>query len=130
MLQRSTSRGLKQGEILMREGEVPENEMYFILSGEVGIYKQRPSGDHLIETLRQGQFFGEMALVGQQTRLATAKAHTDVRLIVIDRATFMKLCGSNPQFIFNLLKYAITRLLAAEDNLQQINEEIHGQGSR
>jgi CRP-like cAMP-binding protein len=126
-VQRVGARDFASGQVLFREGDLPDNTMYFILSGEVGIFKNRPGGEREINHLGAGSFFGEMALVNQRPRLATARVVSkDARLVVLNKEILMKLAGGSPQFLFNLLKYSVTRLLAAEDKLQRVKEEVQG----
>jgi len=115
---------VQQGQIIFSEGDDANDTMYFIISGTIGIYKKNPDGEHEIERLSPGSFFGEMALIGNQVRLATAKSIDPVsKVAVLNKAIFLKLCGSNPLFVLNLLKYSVSRLLVAEDKLQKIKEE-------
>lgn len=123
-LQQLSTRQLAQNEVVFREGDLPNDEMYFVLQGEVSIRKQRPDGEHEINRLVQGNFFGEMALVNTRSRLATAVCLSPVvKLVVINRDNMLRLAGTSPPFLFNLLKYAVSRLLAAEDKLQRVKEE-------
>jgi CRP-like cAMP-binding protein len=126
LLKHTKIRNFHKGDAIIHEGAAPEDEMYFILEGEVTIYKNRPEGEHEIEKRSLGQFFGEMALIGNQFRLATARAASEnVKIAVIDRVGFLNLCGRNPVFLFKLLKYAVSRLVAAETKLSRINKEIY-----
>ena len=63
--------------VIFNEG-TPGEEMYIIYSGKVGLYTQRASGQkELLATLEAGDFFGEMALVDDSPRSATAIAEED-----------------------------------------------------
>ena len=124
-LQQVQPRELIQGQELFREGEPPDDTMYFLLSGEVGIFKNRPEGERRINSLSAGSFFGEMALVNNRPRLATARViSSTARVGVMNKDILLKLAGSSPQFLFNLLKYSVSRLLAGEDKLQRVREEL------
>ncbi|MBX7057595.1 MAG: cyclic nucleotide-binding domain-containing protein [Leptospirales bacterium] len=128
-LQQLSSRQHQKGDIVFRENEPSNNEMYFVLQGEVSIQKDRPGGPQEINHLTPGMFFGEMALVNDRPRLASAICVTPtVRLVVIDRENLLKLSGTSPPFLFNLLKYSVSRLLAAEDKLQRAKEELEAMG--
>lgn len=124
-LQQIQSRELIEGQELFREGDAPDNTMYFILAGEVGIFKSRPEGERRINSLSAGAFFGEMALVNNRPRLATARVISSrAKVGLMNKEILLKLAGSSPQFLFNLLKYSVTRLLAGEDKLQRVKEEL------
>jgi len=104
---------------------MPDDTMYFVLSGDVGIFKKRAGVDHEMERLSTGAFFGEMALINERPRLATARVlSVEARLARMNREVLLKLAGVSPEFVFMLLKHAITRLLAAEDKLQRVREEL------
>jgi len=124
-LKQLNTREFEEGQIIFKEGAEADDSMFFIVSGQVGIYKNRPDGElHEIERYSPGSFFGEMALVGNQLRMASAKSlSAGTKIIVLNKAVFLKLCGTNPQFVLNMLKYSVSRLLAAEDKLQKLKEE-------
>ncbi len=79
-----------EGTVLFREGEEDE-ALYIILSGTVALTRE---GTELAE-VGAGTHFGEMALVDRTTRSATAKATTDLRLLVIERDAFYRLLRNN-----------------------------------
>ncbi|MCB1323356.1 MAG: cyclic nucleotide-binding domain-containing protein, partial [Leptospiraceae bacterium] len=124
-VQKLAARDYPQGHVIFREGEAPDNTMFFVFRGEVGIFKMRAGKEREINRLKPGTFFGEMALIHERPRLATARVTSPAaRLAVMDRSVLLKLAGSSPQFLFYLLRYSVTRLLAAEDKLQRVREEL------
>lgn len=81
----ASTTNVKAGEAIIEEGNW--GDMFFLVSrGEVGIYRN----DQYIRTLRQYDFFGEMAIVLDSARVATVKALTDCELVTIPRSDFMK----------------------------------------
>lgn len=71
----SRERKLKGGEMLFHEGE-PGDAMYIVLEGRMMISKLIPgAGEEALAFLERGDYFGEMALIDNQPRSATAKAH-------------------------------------------------------
>jgi CRP/FNR family transcriptional regulator, cyclic AMP receptor protein len=99
------------------EENTPGDELYIIANGEVEIQvdpslvnKDDTSGPRIIATLRRGQSFGEVALVDQGLRSASAHCSgQDTRLIVIPRDKLMLLCDTYAQ-----LGYRLMRNLAAD----------------
>jgi CRP/FNR family cyclic AMP-dependent transcriptional regulator len=67
---------------------------YVVQDGRVGVSIQ----GKVVQRVGPGGIFGEMALVDQSTRAASAAAETDVALIAINRAVFVNLVKSNPEF--------------------------------
>lgn len=91
--------------VIMTEGEVGVF-MYVVLSGRVAIsIKSR-----IVEWVGPGGVFGEMALVDQSPRAATAIAETDCDLLSINRGDFLKMVKTNPVFVVSLLKAGADRL--------------------
>ena len=91
--------------VIMKEGEAGVF-MYVVLSGRVAIsIKSR-----IVEWVGPGGVFGEMALVDQSPRAATAIAETDCDLLSINRGDFLKMVKTNPVFVVSLLKAAADRL--------------------
>jgi CRP-like cAMP-binding protein len=72
----SSHQRYEPGEVLFREDD-PGNTLYVVLEGEVMISKQIPgAGQEALAFLRRGEYFGEMALIDDQPRSASATAHT------------------------------------------------------
>jgi CRP-like cAMP-binding protein len=91
--------------VIMTEGEVGVF-MYVVLSGRVAISIK----NKLVEWVGPGGVFGEMALVDQSPRAATAVAETDCDLIAINRGDFLTMVKTKPDFAVSLLKAAADRL--------------------
>jgi len=71
------------GEIVFNSGSVAL-EMYVVKKGEVDIIYN----EQVIETLNPGEIFGEMALIDDKPRSATAVAKTECQLVSIDKEKF------------------------------------------
>jgi len=91
--------------VIMREGEAGIF-MYVVMDGAVRI----TAGEKVIELVKAGGVFGEMALVDQSKRAASAAAATDCNLMSINRNDFLTLIKTNPAFGVSLLKTLATRL--------------------
>ena len=96
---------LAPGDSLFREGEKGE-KMYVLLEGEMEILL----GDFVLETVRQGALIGEMALIDDSPRTATAVAKTSCRLAEIDRRRFHFLVQQTPHFATHVMKTLANRL--------------------
>ena len=83
------------GEIIVRQG-APADKIFIIVKGEVRVEREEPDGSKVeLETLRDGQFFGEVAILRDTPREATAHAQTDVTLLALQRDTFQKLVAGS-----------------------------------
>ena len=96
---------LAPGDFLFREGDKGEN-MYVLLEGEIEILL----GDFVLETIGQGALIGEMALIHDSTRTATAVAKTPCRLAEINRRRFHFLVQQTPHFATHVMKTLADRL--------------------
>jgi CRP-like cAMP-binding protein len=100
------------GEVIFSEGS-NSDELYVIAQGEVeiqlnpGLVSDQPQQDYLpvtTATLRRGQSFGEIALIDQGLRSASARAaRYNTRLLVLPREKVTEYCQANPQFGYRLM---------------------------
>src|SRR5947207_6467130 len=66
----------KKGDVIVRQGDLGI-AFYAISRGAVEIYRTENGQEHSIGVLRDGEFFGEMALLDNQVRSASARAVED-----------------------------------------------------
>lgn len=85
------SRRMPRDSVIIRKGD-PGESMFFIAHGKVEVLI--PDG---VIPLKEGDFFGEMAVIGRTTRTATVVARASCDLLVLDAADLLKLMAENPQ---------------------------------
>ncbi|MBI2749295.1 MAG: cyclic nucleotide-binding domain-containing protein [Burkholderiales bacterium] len=90
---------------IIKEGQTGMR-MYAVLEGSVAV----SIDDSVVERLGPGGVFGELALVEQSPRLASAVAETDCSLLPISRNAFLTLVKTNPEFAASLLRALAERL--------------------
>ncbi len=93
------------GDIVFYEGDIGD-KFYIVASGGIEIIKNINGNDVHLVTLGEGKFFGEMALMSDEPRAATAKCVNKTQLISIDKDKFTNLVNSNPA-IANKIKNII-----------------------
>jgi CRP/FNR family transcriptional regulator, cyclic AMP receptor protein len=122
-------RTVRAGEVLFQEN-TPGTEMYAIVRGEIeilldpslvgGATTRKGSGPVTIASLREGQTFGEMALVDQGLRSASARGAADnTKLLIIPRQKLLTLCETYPE-----LGYRIMRNMAADMAFKIRNSDL------
>ena len=86
-------------EVIFSESSLGK-DMYIVYSGRVGLYAQGTAERRkLLATMEAGDFFGEMALVDDSPRSATAIAEeNDTQLLVLDKNKFTYLLRHQPDF--------------------------------
>ncbi len=100
------------GQTVFREGD-PGTEMYIIESGCIDILRI-DRGKTPLATLEAGDFFGEMAVLEDQPRFATAVATAPTRLLKIDRGAFTDVLSSNVEIAVRIMRKLTARLRRAE----------------
>ncbi len=75
---------VEKGEILFEEGEIG-TEAYLIMDGEIDVFRRVGNSEHVIATLRKGEILGEMSLIDNQPRMASARIQDDSKLLVISQ---------------------------------------------
>ena len=96
------------GDLIFQENS-SSKELYVITQGEVDILINRGTGNEkkkesAVARLRRGQSFGEVALVDEGLRSASARAsQKDTRLLIIQREKLIILCETYPQLGFRLM---------------------------
>ena len=82
------------GDIIFHEGESGK-AVYVVLEGSVKIIKKTNSENKTLAVLGQGSHFGELALIGQCSRFATAIADKDALLLIMYKSYFDDLIRGN-----------------------------------
>jgi CRP/FNR family cyclic AMP-dependent transcriptional regulator len=91
--------------VIMKEGD-KGMFAYLVLEGAVAISIE----GKIVEKVGPGGIFGEMALVNQKSRVATAIADTECSLLQINRNELMELVKTKPGFAMSLLRALAHRL--------------------
>jgi ABC-type lipoprotein export system ATPase subunit/CRP-like cAMP-binding protein len=82
---------------IIRQGEVGD-KFYILLDGKADVLVEQPGGTEMVVSqLKPGQYFGEMALMGNGIRTATVKAAADseARVAAVDQKTFNELVADS-----------------------------------
>ena len=107
------------GTVLFREGDRGE-EMFIIQSGKVKISKKIRGVEKTLATLEKGEFFGEMAILNDKPRSATAETIEPCDMLVIDRKTFDALLRSNVEIAIRFIKRLADRLRETNDQMEAL----------
>ncbi len=116
MLTGDLGRLYQDGEIIIRQGEVG-NCMYAIQEGQVEIFLQEGDKEVQLTVLKEGAFFGEMALIDHEVRTASVRAIGLVRVITIDKKNFLRNIHENPIIALRLAEVLSQRI-------RELNAEI------
>lgn len=110
-------RTYRQGETVFEEGAYGR-EMFVVHTGWVRISMAGSDGERLLAVLGPGEIFGEMALVDDAPRSATATVEEkDTKLVVVDHPKFFYLITQQPAFALTLLQILARRIRDLERQL-------------
>jgi CRP-like cAMP-binding protein len=102
--------------VIFREGDIGDY-MYILVSGEVRIVKSIRGAEVVLAIMEKGDFFGEMALLENVPRSASAIVNKDAEVIVIDKDNFQPMFSKNPEI-------AIKMLIKFSSRLRDTNNKI------
>lgn len=115
-----TERKCRKGEIIFLEGDMGD-EIFFVGSGAVIIYTFDKSKKVTLAFLREGEYFGEMALMKPGlVRSATAETLMSTRLYALRRADFRNLLEQERRLAFHLIDYTMERLRRANQQIYDL----------
>jgi CRP/FNR family transcriptional regulator, cyclic AMP receptor protein len=83
---------LSEGKELTHEGAAGR-EFFVILEGSADVFQ----GEEKINTLGEGDFFGEIALISEGPRTAMVKATSPLRALVVTDRSFRRLVQESPE---------------------------------
>jgi CRP/FNR family transcriptional regulator, cyclic AMP receptor protein len=110
----------ENGTTIFNEGDEGQ-EMYVIIDGSVEIQKSTSaSSSKTLITLSNGDIFGEMALIENKKRSASAIAAKKTKLLVLNDHLFETMLGENPDFARKMIKMLSERLRRTNYHLQHI----------
>lgn len=95
IIPRLDARQFDPGETLVHEGDVGD-EMYFLTKGQVEVLHGAPA--QRLNMLREGAFFGELAILRDSPRAATIRALTDVEVYALRRDAVLELARAHADF--------------------------------
>lgn len=116
----------KAGQSIISENDTAE-DLFFICKGRVEIMKrlnhpETPSAQ--LSILEPGEFFGEMGVITDQPRSATARAMDDVELLIIPREVFVEISFTHPMVMLNLMRTLSGRLRDTNERFVSLMDEM------
>jgi CRP-like cAMP-binding protein len=112
-------RDVLPGEVIFREGEF-SHELYIIVAGKVEIVQQRANGPLALVTLAVGDFFGDIALVGDRPRSASAVAVEPTVLLTLSPEHFRQMVLEDPAMSFEIFRALSARIRRFDEAMRTI----------
>ena len=106
------------GQVIFNAGDVGDSA-YVIIDGSVEISVPTPSGPIVINEMGKNDLLGEIAIVGEVPRTATAKALTKIETLKISKELFLKIIHENPDAAVELIRILAARLASTTSQLSR-----------
>jgi CRP-like cAMP-binding protein len=101
------------GEVIAEQGE-PGDEMHVVVSGEIRVVVARDGGPPAEVARRAaGEYVGEMAILGQESRMASLVCAGPVRTLGLDRRSFQRILRERPDVSLAVMGVLSERLREA-----------------
>ncbi|EMY71408.1 cyclic nucleotide-binding domain protein [Leptospira vanthielii serovar Holland str. Waz Holland = ATCC 700522] len=113
------NRNYKDSEMIFCEHE-PGKELFILQSGKVKISKIVNQNEVMLAVLQAGDIFGEMAILDNKPRSASAVAAGDVELLAINKANFEGMVKAQPQLATRLITLLSERIWIAYKQLANL----------
>lgn len=107
------------GEEIVHQGEVGDC-MYVIQTGQAEAIQGKEGKEVRLAVLGEGDVFGEMALFERMPRSATVRALGDVRVLTIDKKTFLRRVHEDPSLAFRILQKLSYRIRELDTELVRL----------
>jgi len=107
------------GADIVRQGESGDC-MYVIQAGEAEVLKEENGQETRVDVMHAGDIFGEMAVLEKQVRSATVRALTELRVLTVDKKTFLRRVQEDPSLAFMVLRSMATRVRRLDNELAEL----------
>jgi CRP/FNR family cyclic AMP-dependent transcriptional regulator len=109
MAQGTLGKLYRDGEDIVRQGD-SGNCMYVIQQGNAEVLLRKQDKMVRVAVLSEGEFFGEMALFDREVRSATVRAKGDVRVLTLEKTSFLRRIHEDPSLAFRMLEKMSRRI--------------------
>jgi CRP-like cAMP-binding protein len=110
---------LKQGELLVREGE-RRRTLFVLVDGRLNVSKMVGEQEETVYQMRIGECAGTRAFVDNSERKAALRANTDSAVLSLEPEDFETLIETHPRLVYKVMR-AIFRI--THTNLMRVNLE-------
>jgi CRP/FNR family transcriptional regulator, cyclic AMP receptor protein len=116
----ATIKDVARGATIFTKGDAGTS-LFAVCSGVVQVTVASAAGKSAVfNHLREGEIFGEIALLDGQPRTADAVAFTDCKLMVIERRDFIPLLQNHPDITITLLEILCARLRRTTEQVEDL----------
>jgi len=107
------------GEAIVREGETADC-MYVVQAGQVEVLQGEENKEVRLAVLKEGGFFGEMAIFEREVRSATVRAIGEVRVLTVEKKNFLRRIQEDPSLAYHIVQTMSHRIRELNAELVRI----------
>ncbi len=115
----------KRETVISREGDISDH-LYVVKSGSLKIVKVKNTVRTILSIVRAGESYGEIGLLNQAPRSASAVANEDCQLYVIQRSSLKKLLLEMPEIAYNFLEIFSEKLRRSGEEVALLQTALSG----
>jgi len=116
----ATTRNVGRDNVIFSKGD-PGTCLFAVCSGVVKVTAPSADGKNAaLNLIREGEIFGEIALLDGRPRTANATAYTDCQLLIIERRDFIPLLRSQPNIAMRLVEILCSRLRRTTQHVEEL----------
>ena len=118
--QHSSVKSFKKNAIVINQDD-ESYSLYVILSGAVKVFISAEDGrEAVLNHQTAGDYFGDLALIDRQPRVASVMTTEPYRFMIISREEFMACLSKNPEIAINLIKPMTSRMRMLARNVSNL----------
>lgn len=109
----------RDSEAIVHQGEAGDC-MYVIQTGQAEVLQEKENKEVHLAVLGEGDVFGEMALFEREARSATVRALGNVRVLTVDKKTFLRRVHEDPSLAFRIMQKMSYRIRELDAELVRL----------
>ncbi len=113
--------------VIIREG-TPGTRAFIVESGKVVIWREIDGERHTLGVVGEGGIFGEMALIDNQPRMASASAVTDTTCLIVSDEVFKSKLDAADPFLIGLLRIFVRNIRSLTEHMDVDEPAPSGDG--
>lgn len=119
----SLGKTYEPGAVILRQGDLNER-MYVIQEGQVALLHQEKGEEVFVGVRSAGEVVGETAIFEREVQPSTVQALSQVRLLTVDKDSFLKRIHHDPSLAFRLFQLMSRRVRELSQEVTVLNQEI------
>ncbi len=123
MYEESLGKVYKEGEVIIRQGEVGNN-LYVIQEGQVEVFVETAGHEVRLAVIGEGDIIGEMALFDRGLRSATVRALERTTVLTVEKKVFLNNFMRDPTLAFHIVEIMSQRIRKLDAEVARLKEEI------